>query len=85
MASCFYYAKPFLFDIKEGQDDKFWNDIILGSERFQKVRKTSTRLRASYQRNKLPELKETKAIAQRRMSLAGYRLADVLNQLFGQR
>jgi hypothetical protein len=107
---------------------KFWDDLILGSERFQTVRNTATSLRGSYQRNKLPELKETKfnnwaklesfriakqnaylngklsgssdkndgkvlpvnyaatakPIAQRRMSLAGYRLADVLNQLLGQ-
>lgn len=39
---------------------KFWDDLILGSERFQTVRNTATRLRASYQRNKLPELRETK-------------------------
>ncbi|MDZ8135773.1 MAG: S1/P1 nuclease [Nostoc sp. DedQUE04] len=107
---------------------KLWDDLILGSERFQTVRNTATRLRASYQRNRLPELRETKfnnwaklesfkiakqqayingklsgstdkndgkalppnyaatakPIAQRQMSLAGYRLADVLNQVFGQ-
>ncbi|MHC5747973.1 MAG: S1/P1 nuclease [Nostoc sp.] len=107
---------------------KFWDDLILGSERFQTVRNTATKIRASYQRSKLPELRETqfnnwaklesfriakqkaylngklsgssdknngkllpqnyaataKPIAERRMSLAGYRLADVLNKLFGK-
>ncbi|MBD2505149.1 S1/P1 nuclease [Anabaena azotica] len=106
---------------------KFWDDLILGSERFQTVRNTATRLRATYQRNQLPQLRETKfnnwaksesfkiarqdvylngilsgssdkndgkvlpenyaatakPIAERQMSLAGYRLADVFNQLFG--
>ena len=101
---------------------KFWDDLILGSENFQTVRNTATKIRASYQRSKLPELKETKfnnwaklesfriakqkvylngklsgstdknnvkllpqnyaatakPIAERQMSLAGYRLADVL-------
>lgn len=107
---------------------KFWDDLILGSDRFQSVRNTATRIRSVYPRNRLPQLRETKfnnwaklesfkiarqdaylngklsgssnkndgkvlpenyaatakPIAQRRMSLAGYRLADVLNQLFGQ-
>ncbi len=101
---------------------KFWDDLILGSENFQTVRNTATKIRTSYQRSKLPELKETKfnnwaklesfriakqkvyldgklsgssnkndgkllpqnyaasakPIAERQMSLAGYRLADVL-------
>lgn len=107
---------------------KFWDDLILGSENFQTVRNAATKIRASYQRSKLPELRETqfnnwaklesfriakqkaylngklsgstdknngkplppnyaataKPIAERRMSLAGYRLADVLNKLFGK-
>lgn len=107
---------------------KFWDDLILGSERFQTVRNTATKIRADYQRSKLPELRETqfnnwaklesfriakqkvylngklsgssdkndgkplppnyaataKPIAERQMSLAGYRLADVLNKLFGK-
>ncbi|MEJ6487800.1 S1/P1 nuclease [Nostoc punctiforme UO1] len=107
---------------------KFWDDLILGSENFQTVRNTATKIRADYQRSKLPELRETKfdnwakvesfniakqkaylngklsgssdksdgkvlpqnyaatakPIAERRMSLAGYRLADVLNKLFGK-
>ncbi|MBN3871573.1 MAG: S1/P1 nuclease [Nostoc sp. JL33] len=109
---------------------KFWDDLILGSERFQTVRNTATKIRADYQRSKLPELRETqfnnwaklesfriakqkaylngklsgssdkndgnskplppnyaataKPIAERQMSLAGYRLADVLNKVFGK-
>nr|MDZ8212015.1 S1/P1 nuclease [Nostoc sp. ChiSLP03a] len=38
---------------------KFWDDLILGSENFQTVRNTATKIRASYQRSKLPELRET--------------------------
>lgn len=105
----------------------FWDDLILGSERFQSVRNTATalRLQPDHARAQLPELTETrfeqwatqesfrlatgqgyrhgqlqgstenndsiilpadyipqaKAIGERRIVLAGYRLADVLNQI----
>lgn len=103
---------------------KYWDDLILGSNRFQSVRNQATSLRqnADYQRDRLPELAETsfekwgkvesyklapqvyknlqsgtringkvlpdgyvdtaKAIAQRRVTLAGYRLADYLKAAF---
>jgi hypothetical protein len=106
----------------------FWDNLILGSERFQSVRNRATalRLRPEHARPQLPELAETrfeewakqesftlakektyrngqlkggtdknqgevlptdyiptvKPIAERRIVLAGYRLADVLKQLF---
>src|SRR5262249_54387477 len=105
----------------------FWDDLILGSERFQSVRNTATelRLRPEHARTRLPELTETrfeawarvesfslatdhvyrkgqlkgssdqqngavfptdyiatgKPLAERRIVLAGYRLADVFTQL----
>ena len=104
----------------------FWDDLILGSERFQNVRNTATALRSkrTHARTQLPELTETrfegwarqesftvakehayrngqlrgskdqqngevlptdyittvKPLAERRIVLAGYRLADVLTQ-----
>jgi len=104
----------------------FWDDLILGSERFQNVRNTATalRLQRTHARTQLPELTETrfegwarqesfglakeqayrngqlrgskdqqngdvlpadyiatvKPLAERRIVLAGYRLADVLTQ-----
>jgi hypothetical protein len=104
----------------------FWDDLILGSERFQSVRNTATalRLQPDHARSQLPELRETrfeqwatqesfslardqayrngqlhgstdkdqgevfpadyiatvKPLAERRIVLAGYRLADVLKQ-----
>jgi S1/P1 Nuclease len=102
---------------------KYWDDLILGSDRFQSVRNQSISLRqnADYQRPKFPELTEpsfekwgkesyklapsvyenlqsgiktdgktlpdgyadtAKAIAERRMILAGYRLADYLKTAF---
>ena len=106
---------------------EFWDDLILGSERFQSVRNRATalRLRPEHARAQLPELQETsfehwarqeslslakehayrngqlrgsrdaengeilpadyiatvKPLAERRMVLAGYRLADVLTQI----
>jgi hypothetical protein len=105
----------------------FWDDLILGSERFQSVRNTATalRLQPDHARAQLPELTETqfeqwarqesfrlakdqtyrngqlrgrsdqqngevfpadyiatvKPLAERRIVLAGYRLADVLTQI----
>jgi hypothetical protein len=107
----------------------FWDDLILGSERFQSVRNTATalRLQPDHARAQLPELRETsfeqwakqesfnlakehayrngqlrgsrdqqngevfpadyiatvKPLAERRIVLAGYRLADVLTQVAG--
>ncbi len=107
---------------------QFWDDLILGSQRFQTVRNTATKLRLSpeHQRSALPELAETqfdqwakqesfvlaqqvvyrngtlqgsssrdsgvplpadyavttKPVAQRRVILAGDRLADLLKQIF---
>jgi S1/P1 Nuclease len=111
---------------------KFWDDLILGSERFQSVQNQAIALRnnSDYQRDRLPELSETAfdrwarvesfkiapqvykdlqsgskddgkalpdgyantakpnglpsatAIAERRMMLAGYRLADYLKAAF---
>ena len=107
----------------------FWDDLILGSERFQNVRNRATELRLQphHARHQLPELAETqfahwarqesfslatehayrngqlrgsrdhhngevlpadysatvKPLAERRMVLAGYRLADVLTQVAG--
>jgi S1/P1 Nuclease len=104
----------------------FWDDLILGSERFQNVRNTATalRLKRTHARTQLPALTETrfegwarqesfglakehayrngqlhgsrdpqhgdvlpadyiatvKPLAERRIVLAGYRLADVLMQ-----
>jgi hypothetical protein len=108
----------------------FWDDLILGSERFQSVRNTATalRLQPDHARAQFPALAETqfeewakqesftlakdhvyrhgqlrgsteqhhgevlpadyiptvKPLAARRIVLAGYRLADVLQQLFAQ-
>jgi hypothetical protein len=108
---------------------EFWDDLILGSERFQGVRNRATelRLQPEHARAQLPELQETsfaqwarqesfnlakehvyrngqlqgsrdhnngevlpadyiatvKPIAERRMVLAGYRLADVLTEIAG--
>jgi hypothetical protein len=108
----------------------FWDDLILGSERFQSVRNTATalRLQPDHARAQLPELTETqfeqwarqegfsvakdqvyrngqlrgsndqqngevfptdyiatvKPLAERRIVLAGYRLADVLRELSEQ-
>jgi hypothetical protein len=105
----------------------FWDDLILGSERFQSVRNTATalRLQPEHARAQLPELRETsfehwakqesfsvakehayrngqlqgsreqhhgevlpadyietvQPLAERRIVLAGYRLADVLAQI----
>ena len=105
----------------------FWDDLILGSERFQSVRNTATalRLQSDHARAQIPELRETrfeewakqesfslakdqtyhngqlrgstdkdqgevlpadyiptvKPLAERRIVLAGYRLADVLTQI----
>ncbi len=105
----------------------FWDDLILGSERFQSVRNTATalRLQPDHARAQLPELTEirfeewakqegfslakdqayrngqlrssrdqqngevlptdyiatVKPLAERRIVLAGYRLADVLTQI----
>jgi hypothetical protein len=105
----------------------FWDDLVLGSERFQSVRNTATalRLQPDHARAQLPELRETsfeewakqesfslakdhayrdgqlrgsrdqhngevfpadyiatvKPLAERRIVLAGYRLADVLTQI----
>jgi S1/P1 Nuclease len=103
---------------------KYWDDLILGSERFQSVRNQAIALRqnADYQRGRLPELAEAsfekwgtvesyklapqvyknlqsgtktdgkalpdgyvdtaKGIAERRVTLAGYRLADYLKAAF---
>ena len=102
---------------------KYWDDLILGSERFQSVRNQSISLRqnADYQRANFPELSETsfdkwgkesyklapqvyenlqsgtqtngkalpdgyaqtaKTIAERRVTLAGYRMADYLKAAF---
>lgn len=106
----------------------FWDDLILGSDRFRSVRNRATelRLRPEHARQQLPELTETrfehwarqesftlakeqayrngqlkgstdkdqgevlpadyiptvKPLAERRIVLAGYRLADVLQQVF---
>jgi S1/P1 nuclease len=108
----------------------FWDDLIVGSERFQSVRNTATalRLQPDHARAQIPELTEThfeqwarqesfslaqdqayrngqlqgsrdqengevlpadyiptvKPLAERRIVLAGYRLADVLRRLFAQ-
>src|SRR5262249_28930266 len=108
----------------------FWDDLILGSERFRSVHNTATalRLQPDHARAQLPELTETRfehwarqesfplakdqayrngqlrgspapqngevlpadyiptvqPLAARRIMLAGYRLADVLRQLFAQ-
>jgi hypothetical protein len=117
----------FYIRAKEGRSTislhKFWDDLILGSDRFQSVRNQSIALRqnADYQRANFPELTETsfdkwgkesyklapavyenlqsgtktdgkvlpddyadtvKTIAQRRLVLAGYRLADYLKAAF---
>ena len=107
----------------------FWDDLILGSDRFQSVRNRATALRVqpAHARAQLPELQETgfeqwarqesvslakahayrngelqgstdenngvalpadyasttKPLAERRMVLAGYRLADVLTEIAG--
>jgi hypothetical protein len=103
---------------------KYWDDLILGSDRFQSVQNQAIALRnnTDYQRGQLSELSETafdrwarvesfkiapqvyqglesgsktdgkvlpddyadtaKAIAERRMMLAGYRLADYLKAAF---
>jgi S1/P1 Nuclease len=103
---------------------KYWDDLILGSDRFGSVRNKAISLRqnADYQRGNLPELTEisfekwgkvesyklapqvyenlqsgtktngkvlpdgyadtAKAIAERRVVLAGYRLADYLKAAF---
>jgi methylphosphotriester-DNA--protein-cysteine methyltransferase len=107
----------------------FWDDLILGSERFQSVRNRATalQLQPEHARAQLPELQETsfaqwarqesvslaqehvyrngqlqgsrdahngvvlpadyvkstKPLAERRMVLAGYRLADVLTEIAG--
>jgi S1/P1 Nuclease/Metal binding domain of Ada len=108
---------------------EFWDDLILGSERFQSVRNRATalRLQPEHARAQLPELQETsleqwarqesfslataqayrngqlqgsndkehgevlpadyiatvKPLAERRVVLAGYRLADVLTEIAG--
>jgi S1/P1 Nuclease len=108
---------------------EFWDDLILGSERFQSVRNRATelRLQPEHARAQLPELQDTsfahwarqesvtlakahayrhgmlqgsrdehngvvlpadyvsttKPLAERRMVLAGYRLADVLTAIAG--
>ncbi len=55
----------FYIRAKEGSSTislhKFWDDLILGSERFQSVRNQAISLRqnADYQRDRLPELTET--------------------------
>jgi S1/P1 Nuclease len=117
----------FYIRAKEGRSTislhKFWDDLILGSDRFQSVRNQAITLRqnADYQRDRLPELAATspdvakvesyklapqvyenlqggtktdgkvlpdgyadtaKTIAQRRLVLAGYRLADYLKAAF---
>jgi hypothetical protein len=118
----------FYIRAKEGRSTislhKFWDDLILGSDRFQSVRNQAISLRqnADYQRDRLSELTETsfenwgkkesyklapqvyenlqsgtktngkvlpegytdtaKSIAERRMALAGYRLADYLKAAF---
>jgi hypothetical protein len=117
----------FYIRAKEGSSTislhKYWDDLILGSERFQSVSNQSISLRqnADYQRANFPELTETsfnkwgtesyklapsvyenlqsgtktdgkalpdgyadtaKTIAQRRLVLAGYRLADYLKSAF---
>jgi S1/P1 Nuclease len=117
----------FYIRAKEGRSTislhKFWDDLILGSDRFQSVRNQAIALRqnADYQRDNLPELADTsvdaaknesyklapqvyenlqsgtktdgkvlpegyldtaKAIAQKRMVVAGYRLADYLKAAF---
>jgi S1/P1 Nuclease len=106
---------------------EFWDDLVLGSSRFQTVRNTATalRLRPVHARDQFAELAHSqfaqweqesvalaqehayrngtlpgspnnengavlpadyaqtvKPIGERRMILAGYRLADVLRQLF---
>ena len=105
---------------------EFWDDLVLGSTRFQTVRNTATelRLRPAHAREQLAELAQpqfeqweqesfglerarlsqwhasgstdkengavlpadyaqtVKPIGERRMILAGYRVADVLRQLF---
>jgi S1/P1 Nuclease len=117
----------FYIRAKEGRSTislhKFWDDLILGSDRFQSVRNQAIALRqnADYQRDRLPELADTsfdaakvesyklapqvyenlqsgtktdgktlpdayadtaKTIAQKRMVIAGYRLADYLKAAF---
>lgn len=118
----------FYIRAKEGSSTislhKFWDDLILGSDRFQSVRNQAISLRqnSDYPRDRLPELAETsfenwgkkesyqiaskvyenlqsgtktdgkvlpdgyldtaKKIAQRRIALAGYRLADYLKAVF---
>jgi S1/P1 Nuclease len=108
---------------------EFWDDLILGSDRFQSVRNRATELRVQpdHARAQLPELQDTsfahwarqesfslakahayrhgmlqgsrdehngvalpadyvsttKPLAERRMVLAGYRLADVLTAIAG--
>jgi len=124
----------FYIRVREGSSTislhTFWDDLILGSERFQSVRNTATalRLQPAHARAELPELTETrfegwarqesftvakekayrngqlrgskdqqngevfpadyiatvKPIAERRVVLAGYRLADVLTQTASQ-
>ena len=121
----------FFIRVREGASTislhTFWDDLILGSERFQSVRNTATalRLQPDHARAQLPELRETnfeqwatqesftvakedayrhgqlrgsrdkqngevfpadyittvKPHAERRIVLAGYRLADVLTQV----
>jgi S1/P1 Nuclease len=103
---------------------KYWDDLILGSDRLQSVRNQAISLRqnANYQRDNLPQLAETsfekwgriesyklapqvyknlqsgtktngkvlpagyaataKSIAEQRLVLAGYRLADYLKTAF---
>jgi S1/P1 nuclease len=120
----------FYIRVREGSSTislhTFWDDLILGSERFQNVRSTATalRLQRTHARTQLSELTETrfegwarqesfglakehayrngqlqgskdqqngevlpadyiatvKPLAERRIVLAGYRLADVLTQ-----
>jgi S1/P1 Nuclease len=118
----------FYIRAKEGSSTislhKYWDDLILGSDRFQSVRNQAISLRqnADYERGNLPELAETsfekwskvesyklapqvyenlqsgtktdgkalpdgyadtaKTIAERRLVLAGYRLADYLKAAF---
>ncbi|AFY93103.1 S1/P1 nuclease [Chamaesiphon minutus] len=117
----------FYIRAKEGSSTislhKYWDDLILGSDRFQSVRNQAISLRQNtdYQRTNFPEITETsfdkwgkesyklapsvyenvqsgtktngkalpdgyadtaKTIAQRRLVLAGYRLADYLKSAF---
>ncbi len=121
----------FFIRVREGASTislhTFWDDLILGSERFQSVRNTATalRLQPDHARAQFPELRETsfeqwarqesftvakedayrhgqlrgsrdqqngevfpadylttvKPLAEHRIVLAGYRLADVLTQV----